>query len=275
MLVKTELCVEYDICELDSETEGILWIRFTSKSNSENVFSLCVCYLPPENSSRHVCVNEFYEALLSKVYMYQELGPCYINGRIGLEQDLIEGVDEVQERIPTDTVKNAYGEKLLDFLISASCCIVNGRSPACTKDDFTYVSNRGKSVVDYCIVPHEALTLQHISDFAVIPAHTRIQECMDVSSIDLLSKIPDHSLLTWTINLSTGNRNSNLEHEPITEEKTVYKREVPADFMSNAEAVAQINENVELLSTRQQSQTAIDELYQKMCGAVRGEMDRC
>ena len=43
-----------------------------------------------------------------------------------------------------------YGEKLIDFVRDMTLCIVNGRvSPE--KDNYTSISKRGRSVVDYIL----------------------------------------------------------------------------------------------------------------------------
>ncbi len=55
---------------------------------------------------------------------------------------------------------------LCDFLINANLCILNGRNTI--NNDFTYVSTRGLSVVDYCLVPYESLDM--FSEFAVVRA---------------------------------------------------------------------------------------------------------
>ena len=59
-----------------------------------------------------------------------------------------------------------YSDIFIDFLINVNCCIVNGRNSI--QDDFTFVSPRGSSMVDYCLVPYEHLRC--ISNFSVIRA---------------------------------------------------------------------------------------------------------
>ena len=59
-------------------------------------------------------------------------------------------------------MKNGQGELLVECMQSSGLCFVNGHKG---NDDFTYVSNKGCSVVDYCLVPAEDLS--YIDDFAV------------------------------------------------------------------------------------------------------------
>ena len=66
-----------------------------------------------------------------------------------------------------DYRKNHYGNILLDFLINSNCVMLNGR---CAGDnDFTSISVKGVSVVDYVVVPHDYL--HKCSDFCVKRAH--------------------------------------------------------------------------------------------------------
>jgi hypothetical protein len=80
--------------------------------------------------------------------------------------DYITGIDDVIERnaIIIDFTNNLNGEKLLDFLIDSNTCVLNGRN--FVKNDFTSVSVKGCSVVDWCIIQQEYL--QMFTEFSVI-----------------------------------------------------------------------------------------------------------
>ena len=148
-----------DICIVNKDIEDILWVKLSNLSSNESVY-LCICYLPPENSSRQVDAEQFYAELMKQVYQYQKCGKIIIcgdfNSRIGEESDYIEGVDNIPVRDVIDATSNKHGDHLLEFLIDCNLCIVNGRVGL---NDFTHVSHRGCSVVDYVIVPHEQLSL--------------------------------------------------------------------------------------------------------------------
>ena len=51
---------------------------------------------------------------------------------------------------------NKLGKELLDFLKDTKTCVLNGKFED-HLNTFTCISPRGKSFVDYCIVPHEQL----------------------------------------------------------------------------------------------------------------------
>ena len=129
-------------------------------------FNLCVCYLPPEGSSRYVNVDEFFDTLLTKVYQYQNMGQYYIcgdfNSRLGDLVDYIEGVDDLPQKDILDFSKTAHGQSFCNYLIDSNCCILNGRIDT-QKNNYTSISTKGKAVVDYFAIPYTSL--QFIESF--------------------------------------------------------------------------------------------------------------
>lgn len=83
---------------------------------------------------------------------------------------------------------------MCDFLSNVNFCILNGRNYL--HNDFTYVSTRGASVVDYCIVPYEKLTL--FDNFEGIRAQQLIDGIFKIGEYEP-KNIPDHSLFCWTL----------------------------------------------------------------------------
>ena len=80
-----------------------------------------------------------------------------VNARCGMNQDFIEGADEIVERQIIDATQNYYGDLFIDHLITSNMFMLNGRVGASPGNDFTHISGRGKSVVDYAWVPHDQL----------------------------------------------------------------------------------------------------------------------
>jgi hypothetical protein len=68
--------------------------------------------------------------------------------------DFITGVDVLTERDVIDYTVNSCGEYFCELLLNAN--------------DFTYVSIKGSSVVDYCVIPYE--NLRHYRNFEVMRA---------------------------------------------------------------------------------------------------------
>ncbi|VDI31988.1 Hypothetical predicted protein [Mytilus galloprovincialis] len=161
ILIRNSICNEFDITIADNDTEGILWIKLENKTNANNVLYVCVVYLPPENSTRAVNVHEFFDNLMTKVYTVPQGNPFYIcgdwNSRCSDFVDSITGIDNLPDRHVVDFQCNSYGKVFCEFLTDISCCILNGRNTLL--NDYTYVSTRGLSVVDYCVVPYEMLDI--------------------------------------------------------------------------------------------------------------------
>ena len=199
-LIENTFASNYTIQVLDKSHEGILWINFKHILTGSS-FNLCVCYLPPEGSSRYVNVDEFFDNLLTKVYQYQNMGQYYtcgdFNSRLGDLVDYIEGVDEVPPRDILDFSKNAHGQYFCNFLTDSNCCILNGRVDP-TKNDYTSISVKGKAVVDYFAVPYTSL--QYIKGFEIVRSTYMVNiSCKDMGFES--RHVPDHSLLKCSIQL--------------------------------------------------------------------------
>ena len=63
VFVRNELTDLFKIELLNDTMEGILWLSLISKSTTETL-KVCVCYLPPANSSRQVNITDFLDTLL-------------------------------------------------------------------------------------------------------------------------------------------------------------------------------------------------------------------
>ena len=90
---------------------------------------------------------------------------------------------------------NEQGELLAECLQSSGFCLVNGRKG---RDDFTCISAKRASVVDYCIVSVEEL--DYVTNFSVVTMST----CEEVLCYQEEGyRMPDHSLLRWDLTAGT------------------------------------------------------------------------
>lgn len=124
-----------------------------------------------------------------------------------------------------DFTINSHGLQLLNFLKHLDICMLNGRG----KDNYTYVSPRECSVIDYCLVPKEEYGL--FSNFEVCTV-SDLEEGLVYQD----TQASDHSVLLWCIfhsinesALHTTNKES-VEIIPIPN----FKR-VPIKLLSNRE----------------------------------------
>ena len=116
-----------------------------------------------------------------------------LNARIVGLHDLIPDVDNISNRVNKDDTKSGHYEEMTDFFLDMKFCVVNGRV---TKeyDNYTCVSSRGSSVVDYMLVPH--FTLEQCDSFKV---HL-VKDLIDPTIITVES-LPDHSALELCIKM--------------------------------------------------------------------------
>ena len=91
---------------------------------------------------------------------------------MGDTNDVIVDIDAVDKRAVLDSTKNQHGQCLIDFLLESRLCIVNGRVNK-ENDNYTCISAKGKSVVDYIIVPHN--DIKHCTSFCVLPYTDYVQ----------------------------------------------------------------------------------------------------
>ena len=83
----------------------------------------------------------------------------------------ISDTDNLPHRQPLDIVSNNHGKDLQDFLIDSKFCVLNVRYP---NDNYTCISNKGLSVVDYICVPHDLF--KHCQSFKVVMVSSIIEE---------------------------------------------------------------------------------------------------
>ena len=166
LLIKDILCQDYNVFPLEASSEEIMWLVLQHKSSGDNLIA-CVCYLPPMKSSRQADGQNFFDSLMTDIVRYQNMGKMFIcgdyNSRCGDLVDYIHGVDAVKDRDVIDFNTNKYGHLSIDFLLNCNMCMLNGRS--CLHNDYTCSSVNGYSVVDYCIINHDDLSM--FTDFII------------------------------------------------------------------------------------------------------------
>ena len=198
--------------------EGILWTQLQSRYDNEHTVLLCVAYLPPSNSCRGDTAQTFYDTLLGQVYMYWNENDILIcgdfNGRIGNAQDIELSDDTSQNRHPVDTVRNKYGDYLIEFLRDSGMCVMNSRvNPE--NDNYTCISRRGRSVVDYMIIPRASL-----DNASKCSVKTVSDLCEEYNLTPPFRNTPDHSVLCdlslfrRLTSTHSDNKQSNKEMQP-------------------------------------------------------------
>ena len=148
---------------------------------------------------------------------------------------------------------------LLDFLINSSCVMLNGRSM--THNDYTSISVKGVSVVDYAIVSQDHL--HRHSNFQVIRAHQLFNETDLVGRCDPDHKISDNSVLEWQYELDSVTDHNTVS---VAAKVTIWKidvSEIPDNFMGNVTLQRDVNN----------THIDITNSYSEFCNSIKAEME--
>ena len=272
LLVRNDFTEQFNVRVVDDTTDGILWVEFEDKTCNRVAFYVCVIYLPPENSTRAVNVHEFLDTLMTQVYTIPHGNPFFLcgdwNSRCSDFVDFIPGIDLLPERQTVDYQYNMYGKLFTDFLVDINCCILNGRNME--YNDFTFISTRGSSVIDYCVVPYE--TLNCYEKFHVHRTSSMIEETGNKGRYDQSRIMPDHSLLTWNFVLNSNYEYKGVEN-PIQKEFIKYDvQNIPYDWLKSEIAVSEINRVISSLENSAASQCNINSMYNEFVDIIKAEM---
>ena len=119
LLVHEEVLERYAVEVFETDVEDVLWVRLGQEN--EECLLLAICYVPPEMSSWGRGAEETFQLLAEQVAKFGAQGPLIVCGDFNVRCGRMETHSKV----------------------------VNGRKG---RDAFTCVSEKGCSVVDYCIV---------------------------------------------------------------------------------------------------------------------------
>ncbi|MEW8548010.1 MAG: endonuclease/exonuclease/phosphatase family protein, partial [Candidatus Thiodiazotropha sp.] len=267
VLIKRSFLEEFEY-SLDKSVEDFLWVKFKHKL-SDYKLNLCVCYLPPANSSRNVDCEEFFTELLKKVYEYQNDGELLIcgdfNARCGDECDFIEGVDPIPPRNVLDEHCNAHGYQFIDFLVDCNLCMVNGRVG---RDNFTCISPLGKSVVDYVLIPQE--NLNKCLDFEVLT----MSELINAFNLHGLTKIPDHSLVQVVLEFQSVDVKDRDVHNVGTQRLPKFNfNDIPVSFLNDEESFDKLNQTILKIQNTISTYSNINSAYNDFTALLHSEME--
>ena len=284
LLVKEDLLEDFNVEILDKSYDGILAISIKHKITDYTV-NIFIVYLPPERSVHGRDGAAFFNQLIYLTYLHCEYDKFLIlgdfNARIGLKPDVDPELDSVPTRKPNvDSVSNQHGDELLDFLLETKMCILNGRTNSEFDNDFTFCHTRGKSVVDYIIVPHDQVS--EYSDLTITPCNDIIQKYDLVSLCHSANSPPDHSLLTVKTCFSFKNMiaNDQYEHNEYascnmdTNLRSRYRiKSIPPEFLNSPFTLNALNRIIEQIECNRETQAELDEINESFATILYDEMN--
>ncbi len=279
-LIKNTVLSDYVFNVVDKSYDGIMVIDLTHKIIGTKLL-FASCYLPPENSPYGRNVTGFLNHLSSICYsqssMYDRIYFCGdINARIGELLDYTPDIDrDLPKRSCIDTIENSHGKSLIEFLNDNKMCVLNGRFDS-SKDNYTYISTKGSSVVDYIMCPHEHFL--HCRDFEVVTSTELATKYNLQPLIKTRSRLPDHSLIKVKIivseNVFTTDNVSTMTCNKTHDDIKYNVSSIPPDFMNNEEARIKLLHLIEKLESSRESQMVVDECYNMLLKSLFDEMDK-
>ena len=168
-------------------------------------------------------------------------------------------------------MSNQHGVALVEFLLESKMCILNGRiNPQ--NDDFTCVSTKGRSVVDYVIVPQSFL--KKYIDFRVTLTNDVIEREQLNNFLCNRCRVPDHSLLQTVIDIGVSRE---LHLHQKCKEQSIPKRKfdrkkIPSDFMSNENDRQTLLRLIESIEMCRKQQGEVDAVYDRLVGLLHDKM---
>ncbi len=293
ILIKDTILQSYKVTVSDKSIDGVLCVELKQKL-SEFIFHVFLCYLPPDNSVWGRDADAFFGHLIAELYL-RSYSDCVLvcgdfNSRIGKELDYIDGVDNIGVRSVIDETQNNHGASFLEFLRDCKLCILNGRVTS-NLDNFTCVSSKGKSVVDYLCVPHNCV--EFCKEFRVDTVSDLLATFDLFKLLSSNCKPPDHSVLTAKLSFTqtlevdesnlfaSGYCNYGESAQGLPDQNPNEKRErrrynfanIDNSFMNNNAWRLAMSELITRLERVQVNKDILDEIYSGLCRSVFNEMD--
>ncbi len=278
VLVKESVFRDFDVSVIDKAIDGLLVLKFVNLS-TDFTFVLFACYLPPENSVWGRDPTSFFAHMISQLYLNHQADALFIcgdfNGRVGNLSDVVEEIDDVPKRHILDKVKKGHGEALIEFVKDCKLALLNGRLDP-EYDNFTFVSSRGKSVVDYFLTPHDCL--QFCKSFRVDLVSDLIHKSQAMHLLGRNSKPPDHSVLTLTFRHSYWQpsyvNNQDQPKEQVKSERKMYLFDnKPEEFMNTPVWTQAVTEIIDNLSHDIDNKESMNRIYNDLCKVIFDELD--
>ena len=163
----------------------------------------------------------------------------------------------------------------MEFVRDGKLAILNGRVYP-ENDNFTFISTRGKSVVDYMTTPQDCIKFVDLSRIDVVS--DLMTKYGAFRFLSPTCKSPDHSLLTPMIKCSYDRtdpvRADGTYNDSISKSRKVYQYHDRYDeYLSSPVWQAVIQNVITQLEWRQVQQSELDIAYNDLCKNIFNELD--
>ena len=279
IFVRHTLFDTFDVSVIDKSHDGILGIALSDKITSYKI-AVFTTYLPPENSPCGRNATDFYSHLLGQMYLSSDIDTVILagdlNSRIGNMSITISDIDNNPKRNCLDTAVNSHGHTFLEFLNDSNMCILNGRFKE-SKDNFTSVSPKGKSVVDYICIPHD--NFSEFQSFQVISPSSLVAKYNLHDCIGERSRLPDHYILKCefryreVINDDTSSKQKTLPNRTLFNCRKFKLKQIPEAFFSSDLVRRAFLDLINRIESSRETQQNVDYVYDQFCDTLIKKMN--
>jgi len=194
------------------------------------------------------------------------------NARIGSLSDVLLGLDDVPKRTCIDQSINQHGHEFIDFLNESKFCVLNGRFST-LGDEFTSISRKGRSVVDYICVPQDVFG--DCRSFEVLTVQAIVEENNLHGLLGDRSRLPDHSAIVMEFIPRISDTSEPADTKGCEWTRPRFNlNKIPVDFMESELVNRALIEIIEQIEGYRGTQGEIDNIYDNLCEAITSEMHR-
>ena len=134
---------------------------------------------------------------------------------------------------------------------------------------FTHVSHRGNSVVDYVLTPYEQLI--RIKEFSI----TYMSDLINALQMQGNSKIPDHSVLIWSLSVTSNRIHKHHVNESQSAGKPSYNTSRNYEsFLSDIEVRTRVNATIDKIISTLRNQSNVNEVYTAFTSLIFDEVSQ-
>ncbi len=139
-------------------------------------------------------------------------------------------------------------------------------------DNFTSISIRGETLVDYIVTPH--VDLKTCLEFNIYTLSVLIERggYEGIKLIDDCSRLPDHSVLC--LRFQAGELFSNHYRGDPQQQVKIRNRNVPFNYLSSEMCHNAFLEVIDQLENGQKTQDNVDHCYQRLRDLMYKQMDK-
>ena len=258
--------------------ENIIVLKLDKKLfRSDKDIMFIAAYIPPYDSNYWKTAQdgfgiELLEQCLHELYSAYDEFSILISGDVNartsdqnLDFSLTDDIDslcianlcEKVKRNSQDTCTNRFGEQLLDFCNIYDCFLLNGLCKGNHDDSFTFLSDRGSSVIDYFVLSFDL--------------YSKV-ECMHLCVLDAIDS--DHFPVELSVHLVVSDfqlYNAN-EHRCKNEvrQKLVWQKEKESGYVESLKE----NENAKKLDSATSCiESDVDKAVMQFNGFVKSAAD--